>query len=230
MLTKLISTVFDIRPEVITPWVSANDITPPGQTSRVAIIVGHHEKAQGAVNYLGETEWAFNKRIAQKVVNICKDKHSVKAFVVLRPPGSYSYQCKAVAQECERLGIEYALELHFNSAMGSTGRGCEALSLYSAGPIMAPYRLADWVTDVLKTQLGLSERFEDGVLRVNEKHNGYGMLKALEAVAVVASIVEPCFAQYRHDESEQVFAHEDKYAECLAFCVGELSHGKAPCT
>ena len=123
---------------------------------KLAIIVGHNKKKQGADNYLGESEWVFNSRIARKL------------------------QVKLTA-----LGIE---------------------------------SVADTFTDILNESYGFKERRDDGVYIVGSRHNGFGMINAVNRYAI-SCLVEACFAGYKNKESELVFEHEDKYVDVFVKAI-----------
>lgn len=201
--------------EVSVPTLGKDDNVP------VAIIVGHNKKSQGAVNYLGETEYIFNSRIARKVKERLAEL-GVNSAVIFRPVGGYSFQCKEVAKSAKLLGSVYALELHFNGAANPSARGCEVLVRRTVNPI--DNKFADYITDRLELY-GVKQRNQDGVSEIGPDHNGFGMLDALGDVGILASIIEPCFAMNR-DESKVIFENEDIYVEILTDACWRLATNK----
>jgi N-acetylmuramoyl-L-alanine amidase len=203
-----------------TPFVKA----PPKKAKhRVAIVVGHNQKAQGAVNYLGETEFSFNSRIAQKVRSQVENLGYPGAVAVLVRPEvpSYTQQVKSIVGQAR--GFDYAVELHFNSAAGPAS-GCEVL--------VAPTRttedeaIADEITDHLSERMDIRERGRDGVVVVQQGHGGFGMMDALSRQGVVSVLVEPCFANVKSLESVAIFESEDEYASILAYVCVKMIEGK----
>jgi N-acetylmuramoyl-L-alanine amidase len=179
---------------------------------KVGLIVGHNEEAQGALNYLHETEWAFNSRIMRKVQQKLSKKN-YSSFVIFRPTGvRYSSQVKAVVAKCKELGITHTILAHFNSA-GQSARGCEFL--VPSNGSMTCRKMADMATDLLNERLGIKERRDDGVYVVNKHHRGSGMLFALSEAGIHVTMAEPCFAGYRTEESAAIFENEDAYVDIL---------------
>jgi N-acetylmuramoyl-L-alanine amidase len=181
--------------------------------SNFAIIVGHNEKSQGAVNYLNETEFVFNKRIANKLQVKLLEK-TFNSHIIYRPTsGGYTYEVNSVVAECKKLNIKYAIELHFNSIAG-TALGCEVLITDSKDE--KDNQLANIITDLLNEKLGIKERGFDGVVVVSEQHRGSKMLYSLKNAGILSCIVEPCFANIKTKESSAIFENEDKYVDILA--------------
>lgn len=198
------------------PTIGPDDNTPIG------IIVGHNVKAQGAVNYLGESEYIFNKRIARKVQENLASK-GIKSVILERPTGSYSSQCQWVANKCEELDVAFAISLHFNSASGQA-KGCECLVLDTSSPRDNVY--GDFLTDELHRKLGIVERGSNGVKTIYKGHNGYGMLEALRKKGTTCVLIEPTFANYRHKESIAIFEREDNYVNILVKSLTRIAMGE----
>lgn len=212
--------MFDCFKDKTTPEVKPAPIPSPtyGSTVPVAIIVGHNKSAQGATNYLGESEYAFNSRIARKVCERLAGL-GVNAAVIFRPTGGYSYQCSEVAKQVKMLKSTFAIELHFNDASASA-KGCEVLIRETASP--SDNHFADHLTDLLDSRLGINQRGDDGVKTIYSGHNGYGMLEALGKVGAISCIVEPCFAKNRA-QSKAVFENEDAYVSTLVTALEDLT-------
>lgn len=187
---------------------------PSDQPKRVVIVVGHHLKAQGAKNYKGESEWSFNKRIAQAL----SDKlmaHGLDSTVIFRPPGlSYSQQVDSVKERVSQIDPQACVCLHFNSA-NVLANGLEILiAKGSKGK-----RLAWYMADRLNHLLGLSKRHGDGILPIEKGHGGYKMLRSISGGKRAAVLVEPCFANLETEESKAVFDQEDKYVMALSYAI-----------
>jgi hypothetical protein len=201
--------------------VLVDGIEPP--KGKVAFVVGHNSGAQGAWNYLKESEWSFNSRIAKKCQAKMK-KAGYQAYVIFRPPGKrYSSQVWAVKEEAKKLSVTHAFCLHFNSASAGA-RGCEFLIPQSASDI--DNKMADMGTDLLNERMGIIERREDGVFEVSPSHNGSGMLMALRDAGIHAVLPEPCFANYRTKESAAIFENEDAYVDILVEVALACATGK----
>lgn len=177
---------------------------------KVAIVVGHNKKDQGATNYLGESEWQFNSRIARKV-QVKLTALGIESVIIFRPYNvSYSRQCRDVARQVKELSCTHAILLHFNDASGNTAMGCEVLVKKTA--TKEDNEFADMLTDMLNERYGFVERRDDGVYTVSSRHNGYGMINAIDAITC---LLEACFAGYKNKESEIIFEQEDKYVDVI---------------
>lgn len=188
----------------------------------IALVVGHNKKSQGAVNYLGETEYSFNKRIANKIQQKLL-VNGIKCAIIERPAGSYSYQASYVADLVKDLGIEFSLHMHFNSA-SSKARGCEVLVAPSASEM--DDTIADLITDELNKKFGFRERHEDGIKRVYKGHRGHLMLDKVNRTGCLSALVEPTFANHRHKESILIFEQEDKYVDLLVEVLYKVARGE----
>lgn len=204
------------KPEVIeTPIPDLNEdgnIVPC-----IGLVVGHNERAQGANNYLGESEWVFNSRIAKKVQERLNELN-IRSVIVFRPKsGGYSWECTSVARELKGKLATHAVLMHFNSAGVKSARGVETLILPTASP--ADNRFADIFSDILNEEYGFVERGDDGVKTIGSRHNGSGMLQACLNKGIISALIEPCFADYRTEESKIIFEQEDKYVLVLAKAI-----------
>jgi len=190
--------------------------TKSGEGRVIGIVVGHNATAQGADNYLGESEYEINSRIAIKL----KDKLNellIPSVIVHRPTGvSYSSQARSVARSLSASGVYAAVLLHFNSA-GRGARGCEVLIAKTATP--KDNLFADAFTDTLNEEYGFIERGDDGIQTISSSHNGYGMISRINKKGIISALVEPAFADYRTNESRLIFEEEDKYVLVLARAI-----------
>jgi N-acetylmuramoyl-L-alanine amidase len=181
----------------------------------IGIVVGHNKKRQGATNYLGESEFVFNSRIAKKL-QMKLDELNIRSAVIFRPSsGGYGYECSSVAKQLRGMGASHALCLHFNSTKGAMG--CEVLIANTH--TKEDDEFADKVTDMLNEEYGFVERRDDGVFTVSSRHNGAGMLNAINRKGIVSALIEPCFADERTKESKLIFESEDKYVVVLARAI-----------
>lgn len=201
-------------------------VTSPDQYSKncvrksdpVGIVVGHNATKQGAVNYLGESEWEFNKRIAEKLQLKLRDME-VSSTIFHRPSnGGYSYECDFIAGALQLAGCKYSIHLHFNSSGSKKARGCEVLVPVNCEDIS----IAESITESLKNIFKFRLRHGDGILPVLPGHNGWTMLRKVRAKGVFPAIVEPCFGNYRNNESAKIFENEDSYVELLAEAISKV--------
>lgn len=185
----------------------------------VGIVIGHNKRSQGASNYLGESEWVFNSRIANKMQKKLADA-GIRSVIIFRPESrSYSYQCRSVGKEVRKYGCAVVFCMHFNSA-GKGARGCEVLVHHKANTVTR--ELADLVTDELNEKLGLKERHDDGIKYVYSGHNGFGMLDVISDTDACGLLPEPCFGNYKTKESAAIFENEDRYVDILVSSIVKM--------
>lgn len=179
----------------------------------IGLVVGHNERRQGANNYLGESEWIFNSRIAKKV-QARLNELNIRSVIVYRPKtGGYKHECSSVAEELKGKLATHAVMLHFNAAGVRAARGVEVL--VAKTHTKEDDEFADLFSDILNEEYGFRERGNDGVKTINSSHNGSGMLYKVSGKGIVCALVEPCFADYRTEESKLIFEQEDKYVLVL---------------
>lgn len=186
----------------------------PKKQDIIGVIVGHNSKAQGAVNYKGETEFAFNTRVANKMKQIIDANPHFDCVIYNREPGSsFGDEIFELAQKIKKDQCLFTIELHFNS--GPTGaRGCEIL-VHTKNKLAV--KIADAITDQIEYKFGIKQRDQDGVKELKKGDRGAYNITALEDAGVkVPLLVEPCFANVKTAESQKIFDDEDKYAELLA--------------
>ena len=177
----------------------------------VALVIGHSEKDQGAINYLGETEYLFNKRISRKIARKLNDR-KVGSVIVKRPPmGSYTEQVRFVLNELRLIKPTLSVHLHFNSSEGKV-RGCEVLVL--DGDKRAKLA-ADYITDFFNHEWKFRERGDDGTQIIGRGERGFHMLSAMSSANITPVLIEPCFGSWRNKESIVVFEREDQYVDAL---------------
>ena len=174
---------------------------------RISIIVGHTKESQGAINYKGESEYAFNSRIAEKVAKHIKRINSeVEVRIFFRDGIGRS----GVANLVKEWKADISIELHFNS-FKEKAYGIEILVLHKD---IVSMMAADAITDELADKFQLRERCHDGVRLLNDGERGYYNLKLLQSIPLVM-LIEPCFANIETSESRAIFEDEDKYAVIL---------------
>lgn len=200
-------------------------LDPPG-VDKIAIIVGHTHRSQGAVNYKDESEYVFNKRIAKYIKDYLDNYSSKTTGIFMRDGIGRS----GVASKSAKWGADLTLELHFNS-FRKVAYGCEVLVYGECKNFNDVVIMADEMTDDLAKQFNLGERFivtlddgerRDGVKVLNRKDRGGYNLRAMSEQGIKYSmLIEPCFANFKTHESEAIFENERQYAETVAeYLVG----------
>ena len=191
---------------------------------KVAILVGHSLVSQGAVNYDGITEFTFNCGVAS-LLKIELDKfEGIDANIFVRKDGSWSQDSSGL----ENYNPSICIELHFNSA-SVKAQGCEAIVWKNSPNYLLNVKFADIITDYIAKEYQIKQRNViqldqnsqvDGVL-IRSEGRGVNNLKNVfkhESVEI-ATIIEPCFGNYKTRESEEIFLDPKRYANTLASAI-----------
>lgn len=152
---------------------------------KLAIVVGHNERQQGAVRQdTGESEYSWNTRLAGFIVDLSRDFPQLAVKVFHRKyMGSYRRELKEVYGRVDAWGADYSVELHFNSHTTESATGTEVLSSGSKGSLRLCHALQDEMLDAL----GLKDRGTKVV------RTGRGSLSLIVGRAR-AALLEPFFA------------------------------------
>jgi len=176
---------------------------------KVAVIVGHHQKAQGAVSYNGLSEWSYNNGVAMILQELSEDHDDIE----IRTFTKHGLDYKPIVAIYKDWNPDISLELHFNSYK-KVARGMECLVLQENPET---FKVADLFTDYMSELLDISERRKakamDGVLVVGENTRGRVCLEDVTQYAKHAMLFEPCFGNLRNPDSLKLFAdHGEFYA------------------
>lgn len=167
---------------------------------KIAIVVGHNSKAQGALRVLdGRTEFDWNSELAELI----KD-HAPKHVKVFHRQlgGGYSAEIDRVYNACDQWGADVTIELHFNSSANTSVSGGETLSSGTKGSML----LAKLVRAGARNVLGNEAR---GV-KVRKRHDRGG--RSLWQGKAPAVITEPYFGS-NASECMTAQMHMDELAE-----------------
>ena len=207
--------VRSVEPPVIEPEKKQEKV-------KVALIVGHSKTAQGAVNYLGETEFSLNSRIAAMVEKMFSEIDSIVDLkVFFRPGGAYGPAVSKVGKAVGEWGAKASLELHFNS-FEKKASGCEILiiSQDDGDEDCDEFLCAKDFLGCFSDQFLIKNR---GVKLLKKGDAGFSNLKACKDNGVkMAFLFEPCFGNFKTKESQAVFEDEEKYAQFLCDQISEL--------
>jgi len=179
-----------------------DDIHPvepePVQKKRIALCIGHNNKAQGAVGEAGISEYRFNDDFLQELITELP-YHDYRIFE--RPAiSSYSEQQNIMHAEIAKWGnCDIAVEFHFNAAENDEVHGHEVLFVSSGGQ-----HLAKLLDEEYDRYLDSNDR---GVKQLTSGSNGYGFLRRGSYMSI---LVEPFFAAFQNrfivdgDQREQL--------------------------
>lgn len=182
---------------------------------KIALIVGHeiNGKDRGAVNYKGETESSFNNRICQMLQQELGNRN-IQSKIFYRD----DIGIKGVALNVAQYDPDVSIEFHFNS-FHRTARGCEALALEND---TLSIEFADLITDVIRDNLGIEERNNNGVLLVGKGANGFWNLNYIDQFSkrpFPKIIIEPVFANIKTNESQRIFENEPEYVKSILMAI-----------
>lgn len=157
--------------------------------TKVAIVVGHSARSQGAVRQdTGETEFEWNSDLAELIRSEAEaffDDIEVKVFF-RQYVGSYRKEIERVYAEVDAWGAHFSIELHFNSHHNPNASGSEVLSSGSKRSLA----LAEAMQAEFVKVLGNKDR------GVKVRRNGRGG-KSLISGRAPAIITEPFFGSSR---------------------------------
>jgi len=194
---------------------------------KIALVVGHTERNQGALSYNGRREWEWNKKVADEILiymSKAYPKFMVKTFY--RPDMLYRASVQEVGRQIGEFKADISLELHFNSIGHEIDAfGCEVLINQNAREFDDNFYAADKLSDALAREFSLKQRAKDGVVILKEGKRGYYNIKyPLDYGTKIALLVEPMFAGTKTHESEQFFETEvgiARYAQAIGDYLGK---------
>lgn len=147
---------------------------------KIAIVVGHNLKAQGAVRVVdGRTEFDWNSDLAEMIKDCAPE--CVRVFN-RTPQGGYTAQVQRVYREVDAWGADVSVELHFNGSPNPAATGCLTLSSGSSGSLILAGEVHERMLDVMGNE-------DDGIL-VRRSGRGATSLMSGRAPAI---ITEPYF-------------------------------------
>lgn len=174
---------------------------------KIAFIVGHSLTAQGATNYLNESEYRFNFKVAEYVCKYFNYKQ-VTWFV---KTDNYILHVKA-------FNPDLIIELHFN-AFSQPVFGCESLCLQYPNRI----KISKNFNEEFSKRFNIKNR---GTRILSSKHDrGFRNLQPFTQYNMF--IFEPCFANFKTSDSVKIIENWQNYAHFLIdYCNYYLGYEK----
>jgi N-acetylmuramoyl-L-alanine amidase len=167
---------------------------------KVAVIVGHNKRSQGAqsIEPINRSEFDFNSELAA-IMKSKASEFNVTVEVFFREhQGSYTKEIKKVYSEVDNWEADYSTELHFNSAV-FTVAGSEVLTSGTKNSVkFANLTQAEQVKLLNRSKVNMNGNGKtDRGVKVRKKGSrGYQSLISGKAPAI---IVEPFFGSNRAD-------------------------------
>ena len=148
---------------------------------KIALIIGHNSRSKGAFSMIVGSEFTYWKNIAEKI------KGEIPELVDIyerKPSTNYVTEMNEVLKELNKNNYKFCLELHFNSSLSPSAKGCECLVYYKNDKAK-------------KLAVDLMARFEStirgnrGLIEVHDSNvrGGYGICNSKDTYI----LIEPFF-------------------------------------
>lgn len=180
---------------------------------KIAIIVGHDEKAQGATTFNKITEYEFNTFIAETIKSLhgFKVSHGIQKFMALHV-FNRNQGWQSVVNQLKANDISMSVELHLNS-FSKIATGTESLYLENDLPSKD---LAQHLSFRIAKNFNSRLRGDSGTVAVSSGERGYQNLNfARQAGVKFAVLVEPAFVNFSTQESIAFVNNPLEYANIL---------------
>lgn len=168
---------------------------------KLAIVVGHNSRSQGAVSVGGVSEYVWNSRLALLIKD--HDPDAVHIFH-RNPGGGYSREIDRVYAEVDEWGADCSIELHFNGSVKPKARGVKTLTSGTKGSLA----LAE---EVHSRYLAVMGRRDRGIETRTRHQRGGRSLWQGKCPAIMA---EPFFGSNKEDW-RRANARVDQLAEAI---------------
>jgi len=153
---------------------------------RIAFVIGHHERAKGAVSpHLKVSEWDFYKEVLTYIqeANVFLHDHNISG---------YTSRIKNTASKLNKVDFDLVVELHFNAATPQAN-GCE--TLYYFNSTKGKY-YAKIFSDIVHNWTGIKLRNNGLKALVNKNDRGFASVYYPKAPTI---LIEPFFGTNEND-------------------------------
>ena len=187
--------------------------TPTNEPTKkkIALVVGHDSKRQGAFGSSGISEYRFNSELIQAIRVQCQNLN-IEVFYRDEKIKGYTKQMVDLHKRLDEANIDYAIELHFNGAGDSSIQGHEILYCSDKGK-----QLAKVLDEKFDKYLDNKDR---DIKKVTKDDRGGGFVCRGKSVCLIA---EPFFSAHQH---KYVMGTDGRKALIRAYCefIREVSH------
>lgn len=188
---------------------------------RIAILVGHRQiSGEGAVNYLGETEYSFNYRIAHKLTGKLKREMEIDGGLFYRE----KYESiPLIGEDIAEYDPDLCIELHFNSYHRPITGAVSEVLISKEYSNYKTIMLAKMFLDGMKNAFNFKNR---GMKRIQKGDRGHINLDSILRCNkyVTCILVEPVFANFPTAEAVEFFDMEDEYVDMLFNTIKNWYH------
>lgn len=158
---------------------------------KIAIVIGHHEKAKGALSkYFGMREFDFYKEVI-KYIHYVGECFEVDFFEHDSNISGYTTRIKETANKLNKKEYKLVISLHFNSFFETNENGVETLYYYNS-KVGKHYSIL--FNNFMYNKTGITNR---GVKALrNKKDRGFAMCYYPKAPTI---LIEPFFGSNEND-------------------------------
>lgn len=152
---------------------------------KVALIIGHNKRSEGAYSQIVGSEYGYWKRVAEKIKTVIPDLVDVYER---EPNQYYTREMYKVLEQLNANDYKLCIELHFNAVENKMANGCECLVYYKNNKAK---ELAINFMARLQNVFGSKIRGNHGIIEVKDSNvrGGYGICKSKDTYI----LVEPFF-------------------------------------
>ena len=180
---------------------------------KIALIIGHNARSKGAFSMIVGSEFTYWKNIAEKI------KSEIPELVDVyerKSSTNYVIEMKEVLKELNKNDYKFCLELHFNSSLSPSAKGCECLVYYKNDKAK---KLAIDLMARLQSKFKSTVRGNRGLIEVQDSNvrGGYGICNSKDTYI----LIEPFFGS-NIDESLRFSIVKDVVSLLVGFIKDNL--------
>jgi len=176
---------------------------------KIALVVGHRSRSQGAYGNAGKSEWAFYNDLVQEIVDAAKGMNvNLKVFHRKESGHGYTQRMKHIHKEIDAWGGNISISCHFNASSNASANGHEVLHCaYSR----TSARYARTMNDIFSRHLANRNR---GTKSRKKSQRGGGFLCRGKSYCI---LIEPFFASHQSDYMPHTRGRNDLINSFLEF-------------
>jgi len=176
---------------------------------KIALVVGHRSRSQGAYGDMGISEWKFYNQLVKEIVEEAEDVDvELKVFHRRESGHGYTSRMKALHREIDAWGADISIALHFNASSHASANGHEVLHC-AFSSTSAKY--ASIMNSAFTKHLNNRDR---GVKPKSRKDRGGGFLCRGRSYCI---LIEPFFASHQHEYMPGQRAREELINSFIEF-------------
>lgn len=176
---------------------------------KIALLVGHRSRSQGAYGNAGQSEWAFYNKLVGEVIHAAEGLDvELKVFHRKEAGHGYTQRIKHVHEEIDAWGANITVSLHFNASSNASANGHEVLHCASSHTSAEYARI---LNDIFNKHLKNRNR---GVKPKTKKDRGGGFLCRGRSYCV---LIEPFFASHQSEYMPGSQGREDLINSLVEF-------------